>query len=494
MKMSDFAQKMESYCDMTPTEIINVIVGDENIEKDWKNFFLALTGHFSSTGLGPKNLLVHVATCYGLEDDLNDLVDDSGGFPEFVYDWSDNTTSEGLDIDIFTDVLSQVDIVNARRVFMNFFEQMNALERKWFTAIIVNQTRNGAGENVTKKSLPKKYGINTSDFNTAIKFNRLSTIIDKVTDGWGVGDLLVPSPGNYIKPQLAKTAKSLKGEYYADVKYDGIRAQFHRTQDGKVMIFNRKGDDITNKFADLNIESWGMEFDWFILDGEIIPVDEDGKILEFKEIMPRIHGKTEAVRNRVAVKAIIFDILTYNGQDTYAFGYGTRLETLQMHFPNVNITETKLVTGEEAIRKEYNKAIKAGYEGLVLKGANQQYEPGKRSWLKHKPALVDLDCIVLNATMGSGKRAGTYGSYELGVMVDNQIISIGSVGTGFTDNDLDMVHSYYNNNSSTIMEVHADIVTEDKEGNIGLRFPRFIRLRTDKETPTEFKSVKELLN
>jgi len=495
MKMSDFAEKMESYCDMTPTEIINAIVSDENIEKDWKNFFLALTGHFSSTGLGPKSLLNHVATCYGLDNDVKDLVNDSGGFPEFVYDWSDNTMSEGLDIDIFVDVLSQENIINARRAFMGYFESMNALERKWFTAIIVNETRNGAGENVTKKSLPKKYGISTSDFNTAVKFNRLSTIIDTVTDGWGVGDLLVPSPGNYIKPQLAKTAKTLRGEYYADVKYDGIRAQFHRTEDGNVMIFNRKGDDITHRFADLNVESWGEEFDWFILDGEIIPVDEEGNVLEFKEIMPRIHGKSEAVRNRVAVKAIVFDILTYNGQDTYAFGYGTRLETLQMHFPNVNITETKLVSGEEAIRKEYTNAIKAGYEGLVLKGANQVYEPGKRSWLKHKPALVDLDCVVMDATMGTGKRAGYYGSYELGVRIGDNLISVGSIGSGFTDEDLVSVHNYYDNNQqTTIMEVHADIITQDKEGNIGLRFPRFIRLRTDKETPTEFKSVKEMLN
>ena len=44
------------------------------------------------------------------------------------------------------------------------------------------------------------------------------------------------------------------------------------------------------------------------------------------------------------------------------------------------------------------------------------------------------------------------------------------------------------------MEIHADIITSDKDGNIGLRFPRFIRLRTDKETPTEFKSLKEMLN
>jgi ATP-dependent DNA ligase len=56
-----------------------------------------------------------------------------------------------------------------------------------------------------------------------------------------------------------------------------------------------------------------------------------------------------------------------------------------------------------------------------------------------------------------------------------------------------MVHEYHNDNPVTIMEVHADIVTQDQDGNIGLRFPRFIRLRTDKDVPSEFKSVKELI-
>ena len=209
--------------------------------------------------------------------------------------------------------------------------------------------------------------------------------------------------------------------------------------------------------------------------------------------MPRIHGKTPEVRNRVAVKAIIFDILTFNKQDTYSFGYGNRLDTIRMHFPNVNITDTEIVNGEEEIRAAYDKAIKAGYEGLVLKGANQVYEPGKRSWLKHKPALVDLDCEIMDATMGSGKRAGLYGSYLIGVRIDGELTPVGSVGTGFTDLDLEMVHEYHNDNPVTIMEVHADIVTQDQDGNIGLRFPRFIRLRTDKDVPSEFKSVKELI-
>ena len=97
--------------------------------------------------------------------------------------------------------------------------------------------------------------------------------------------------------------------------------------------------------------------------------------------------------------------------------------------------------------------------------------------------------------MGTGKRAGYYGSYELGVRIGDNLISVGSIGSGFTDEDLVSVHNYYDNNQqTTIMEVHADIITQDREGNIGLRFPRFIRLRTDKETPTEFKSVMEMLN
>ena len=497
MLMSDFAEKMESYRNMTPTQIINSIVADDDLSKDWAMFYHTLTDKFSSVGLGAKNLLPHIADELGLEEEgLQDLVDDFGGVPELLEEFGTdaNDTIDYCLFDAFNPLAIAEDIVTARQLFMERFRNMNKLEKKWYTAVVINQKRNGAGDNVTKKSLQKKYLIPANDFKTALKFNNLNTIIDEVCLGHGVGELMIPEPGHYVQPQLAKTAKSLSGTYYADVKYDGIRAQFHRDENGIVYIFNRKGVDITEKFADLNVESWGEEFDEFILDGEIIPVDEEGNVLEFKEIMPRIHGKTEEVRNRVAVKAIIFDILTYNKQDTYNFGYGNRLDTIRMHFPNVNITDTEIVTGEEEIKKAYNKAIKDGFEGLVLKGVEQIYEPGKRSWLKHKPALVDLDCIVINATMGTGKRAGYYGSYELGVMVDQHVVSVGSVGTGFTEEDLLVVHDYYDDNRlGTIMEIHADIVTQDQDGNVGLRFPRFVRLRTDKDEPSEFKNLKELL-
>jgi len=497
MLMSDFAEKMESYLNMTPTQIVNSIVADDDLSKDWSMFYHTLTDKFSSVGLGAKNLLPHIADELGLEQEgLQDLVDDFGGVPELLEEFGIDA-GDCIDYslyDAFHPLSIAEDIVTARLIFMERFSNMGKLEKKWYTAVVINQKRNGAGDNVTKKSLQKKYLIPTGDFKTALKFNNLNTIIDEVCLGNGVGELMIPEPGSYVQPQLAKTAKTLTGTYYADVKYDGIRAQFHRDENGYVCIFNRKGVDITEKFADLNVESWGEEFDEFILDGEIVPIDSEGNVLEFKEIMPRIHGKTEQVRNRVAVKAIIFDILTFNKQDTYNFGYGNRLDTIRMHFPNVNITDTEIVTGEEEIKNAYTKAIKDGYEGLVLKGVEQTYEPGKRSWLKHKPALVDLDCIVMNATMGTGKRAGYYGSYELGVMIGDNVISVGSVGTGFTEEDLLVVHDYYDNNRDvTIMEVHADIVTQDQDGNVGLRFPRFIRLRTDKHGPSEFKNLQELL-
>jgi ATP-dependent DNA ligase len=497
MLMSDFAEKMESYLDMTPTQIINSIVADNDLSKDWAMFYHTLTDKFSSVGLGAKNLLPHIADELGLEEEgLQDLVDDFGGVPELLEEFGidANKSIDYCLFDAFNPLAVAEDIVTARQLFMERFRNMNKLEKKWYTAVVINQKRNGAGDNVTKKSLQKKYLIPANDFKTALKFNNLNIIIDEICVGNGVGELMIPEPGSYVQPQLAKTAKKLQGTYYADVKYDGIRAQFHRDENGHVCIFNRKGVDITEKFADLDVQSWGEEYDEFILDGEIVPIDDEGNVLEFKEIMPRIHGKTPEVRNRVAVKAIIFDILTFNKQDTYNFGYGNRLDTIRMHFPNVNITDTKVVNGEEEIREAYNKAIKDGFEGLVLKGANQVYEPGKRSWLKHKPALVDLDCEIMDATMGSGKRAGHYGSYLIGVRIDGELTPVGSVGTGFTEDDLRLVHEYHDNNVVTIMEVHADIVTQDQEGNIGLRFPRFIRLRTDKDTPSEFKSVKELVS
>jgi DNA ligase-1 len=298
-----------------------------------------------------------------------------------------------------------------------------------------------------------------------------------------------------MKPMLAKTGSYTNGRRWCDYKYDGIRAQVHQNADG-IKIFNRKGDDITSKFENDLIPLIGRNsdpVDW-IVDGEIYPIDADGNPAEFKNIMSRIHGKTDDVIYRNPVTIRLFDCLMYGGQNVYEDILDTRLQTLQMHFDESLVAKTIEVMDGEEMLEFYNEAIEAGFEGVIIKDPNVIYEFGKRSkgWEKYKPPLVDIDVVITGAEMGVGKRAGVYGAYHIAVSDGDELVPFGSVGSGFTDEDLQFMTNMYNQlgPNKCIIEVKGDIITQNENGEYGLRFPRFVKYRDDKDSPTDLKELK----
>ena len=130
----------------------------------------------------------------------------------------------------------------------------------------------------------------------------------------------------------------------------------------------------------------------------------------------------------------------------------------------------------------------------MIKDLNATYQSGKRSvaWAKYKPPRFELDVVVTGARYGDGKRSSVFASYDIAVKDDNEYISVGSIGTGFSDIDL----LYLTNEGKKIvsgidgkthkwlprivLEVTCDLVTRDADGNLGLRFPRMLRIRSDK--------------
>ena len=177
------------------------------------------------------------------------------------------------------------------------------------------------------------------------------------------------------------------------------------------------------------------------------------------------------------------------------------------------------------IEEFLDAAVKGKCEGLMVKtlDVNADYEPSRRSlnWLKLKKDYLEglgdsFDLVPIGAYHGKGKRTGVYGAYLLACYDPDteEYQSVCKIGTGFSEEDLDTLakglnehiipekSSQYNVSDSLECDVWFDAVqvwevkaadlskssahrgaidkTGDPGRGIGLRFPRFERLRSDK--------------
>ena len=282
-------------------------------------------------------------------------------------------------------------------------------------------------------------------------------------------------------------------EHIVEYKYDGARYQIHfrRRLETKIIIFNRKGKVVTDKFPDIveEVLSWKIN-ESFIIDTEIYPIESDGSPAPFKKMGTRIHSKDiQAAIEKCPVELGVFDCMMFNDENLMDSPLKDRLETI-VKFPKQAI-RTIIIEDNDIF---YNLAINDGYEGIMVKDLNAPYESGKRSvaWAKYKPPRFELDVVITGARYGDGKRSTVFGSYDMAVKDGTEYVSVGSIGTGFSDLDLlsltqqgKKIISRVNNGTyellpRIVLEVTCDLVTRDSEGNLGLRFPRMLRIRSDK--------------
>ena len=142
----------------------------------------------------------------------------------------------------------------------------------------------------------------------------------------------------------------------------------------------------------------------------------------------------------------------------------------------------------------------------MAKDLGAPYEPGGRGkrWFKLKVAET-LDCVIVAADRGSGRRVGWLSNYHLAVRDGEQLAEVGKTFKGLTDAEFtamtERLRALAVEDDGYTVRVRPEVVVEVEYNEIqrsptypsgfALRFARIARIREDK-AETQATTLDEL--
>ena len=181
-----------------------------------------------------------------------------------------------------------------------------------------------------------------------------------------------------ITRDLSEMLTKLQGRDFAcEFKYDGQRAQVHCDEKGKVSIFSRHLELMTDKYPDLvelvpKIRGDGVES--FIMEGEVVAVDrETGELRNFQTLANRARKDVEIGSIAIDVCLFAFDLMFLNGQPLLDRSFRERRELLRSLFVEVphHFTWVKSLDAtsvdSDSVLDFFKAAIDAKCEGIMVK-------------------------------------------------------------------------------------------------------------------------------
>jgi len=414
--------------------------------------------------------------------------------------------------------------------------QVTRLEAKYIVKIMTGDLRIGLKESLVEEAVAKAYCITLAEVQRA---NMLLGDIGE-TLRLAVGGKLAEAKMRMFHPlgfMLASPIESAEEglSYFAEAavedKYDGIRAQAH-VSDGEVKLFSRTRDEITESFPELPDALGGLPED-AILDGEIVAWESSGRARLFSVLQQRLGRKKvgERMLREIPVAYLAFDVLYAGGELLIDRPLRERARVLaallgekNLHHRGHGGTQRKIgaqgklifgnegeesvafvirapvfrVTSSRELEELFTAAQARGNEGLMIKDLDSAYTPGKRgkAWLKMKRELATLDVVVTAVEYGHGKRVGVLSDYTFGVWdtSKDRLVNIGKAYSGLTDAEIAEMTQWFLEHTienqgfrrtvepKIVLEVAFNNMMQSDRHNSGyaLRFPRIVRLRTDK--------------
>ena len=313
-------------------------------------------------------------------------------------------------------------------------------------------------------------------------------------------------------------------DWLVEWKYDGIRAQLVR-RGGQTWLWSRGEELVTDRFPEVVTLAAALP-DGCVLDGEVLAWVDD-RPAPFNLLQQRIVRKTlsKKVLAAAPVNFIAYDLLEWQGEDVRHLPQRTRREWLERAARNAGLPLSPLVDASDwptlAALREGSRA--RGVEGFMLKHAQSAYGSGRTkatgSWWKWKIDPLTIDCVLIYAQAGHGRRASVFTDYtfalwnrapqdaaEAQAVVEAiarrapgaegalQLVAFAKAYSGLSDEEFKAIDRAIRQTTlekfGPVRSVRPTLVfelgfeglarsTRHKSG-IAVRFPRMLRIRSDK--------------
>ena len=402
-----------------------------------------------------------------------------------------------------------------KQFILDSWDKMNRDERFVFNKLITGSFRIGVSQKTIVNALAK-----TVDLSSSVIAHRISGNWDPVTTTFGellsenasITDFSKPYPF-YLAYALEDEAETLgePNEWQAEWKWDGIRGQVIK-RNNELFVWSRGEELMTDKFPEYFVLK-DLLPDGVVVDGEIIPA-VNGNPLPFAILQTRIGRKNIGKKQLLEAPICFFayDLLEYNYEDWRAKPLTERrvqLEKIINPIKNNSIQISQIISfalWDELFELRKNSR-EMNSEGIMLKRKSSDYKVGRKrgDWWKWKIDPLTIDCVMVYAQKGSGRRSNLYTDYTFAVKDGDKLVTFTKAYSGLTDKEFAQVDNFVKRNSiekfGPVRTVKPELVFEiafegiaasnRHKSGVALRFPRMSRWRKDKPV-NEINTIDDL--
>ncbi|MFS0700003.1 ATP-dependent DNA ligase [Cellulomonas sp. 179-A 4D5 NHS] len=236
-----------------------------------------------------------------------------------------------------------------------------------------------------------------------------------------------------VDPMLAKSVPRIPAGQWYEPKWDGFRAIVFRDGD-EVEIGSRNTKPMQRYFPEVVQYALDHLPERCVVDGEIVVPSATTGGLDWDALQQRVHpaaSRVQLLAKETPAMLVLFDVLALGDDDLTGRPYVERRQVLEGLVRGSGPVYVTPSTDDADVAQDWFEQFEgAGLDGVVAKGPDTTYQPGKRVMQKIKHERT-ADCVV------AGYRPHTSGDDALGSLLlglyrpDGVLASVG-VAASFT--------------------------------------------------------------